>query len=99
MSQYKPTKAQRTNWKHRGLGKQFILPIQDGEAAHHFINGFIIGIPKESHRHLPGTKGDRQKEHRSKVLRWLESNDRIKFLLTTYITESEIEKLGGEIKE
>ena len=89
MEQYKPTKAQKTNWRNKGLGRQFILPIQDGEACHHFINGFIIGVPKETHRHLPGTKGDRQKEHRSKVMQWLEHNDHVKFLLATYIIESE----------
>ena len=78
MTKFKATRTQKTNWAHRGLGHQVVMPIREGERGHHITDKYVVGVPIKVDEEAHDT--DRQ-AHRDKVLDWLKKNNRVLYLV------------------
>lgn len=61
----------------RKLGYTLLMPLVEGEVAHHVTDEYVIGVPANVHQQLSGGK---RKKHRTLVLLWLKANDKKKYI-------------------
>jgi hypothetical protein len=82
----KVSNARHNAKRKRQLGYTLLMPLEEGEEGHHVTNEYVIGIPKDIHQSIGGSR----KKHRKRVLQWLKTNNKKKYKKVLCVLAKEI---------